>query len=200
MFIQVIKGSVSDRDELRRRFDSWREQLAAGAAGWLGATGGITDDGQFVGVVRFESPEAARANSDRPEQGEWWAETAKCFVGDVTFTDCIEVDQMWAGGSDDAGFVQVIEGRATDRDRLRQLGTAAEDTLRARRPDILGGTIAWHGDGEFTQTVYFTSEKEAREGEKRELPESERATGEEFLSLMTDLRYYDLREPWLYSP
>ena len=35
---------------------------------------GMCDDGTFVALARFESAEAARRNSDRPEQGEWWAE------------------------------------------------------------------------------------------------------------------------------
>ena len=33
-----------------------------------------------------------------------------------------------------------------------------ESQLRERRPDILGITVAWHGDGGFTQAVYFKSE------------------------------------------
>lgn len=50
--------------------DEWREKLAPGAEGWLGGTYGVTDDGEFVAVVRFESREAATKNSARPEQGE----------------------------------------------------------------------------------------------------------------------------------
>ena len=35
------------------------------------------------------------------------------------------------------------------------------------RPDLLGGLVAWHGDGgSFTQTSYFTSESDARLAEK----------------------------------
>ena len=73
MFIQVIQGMCTDEAMLRQHMDRWREDLAPGADGWLGGTYGMTDDGQFVGVVRFESREAAARNSLRPEQGEWWA-------------------------------------------------------------------------------------------------------------------------------
>jgi hypothetical protein len=72
--------------------------------------------------------------------------------------------------------------------------------MHTARPDIIGGTTGWHGDGEFTQTVYFSSEKDAREGEAKETPDSELGAAQEFMSLMTDLRFYDLRQPWTYSP
>ena len=55
MFIQVIQGMCSDEATLRGHMDRWREELSPGAEGWLGGTYGMTDDGQFVGVVRFES-------------------------------------------------------------------------------------------------------------------------------------------------
>ena len=94
--------------------DRWTEELAPGAPGWLGGTYGMTDEGEFVGVVRFESREAAAHNSTRPEQGEWWKQRQPCFDGDVTFHDCDDAIIMFDGGSDDAGFVQVIQGRVDD--------------------------------------------------------------------------------------
>ena len=198
MFVQVIQGRVNDEAGLRKQLDRWVSDLAAGASGWLGATGGVSSDREFVGIVRFESEEAARANGDRPEQGEWWNETAKCFDGDVTFVDCPEVDLFLDGGSDDAGFVQIIQGRA-DREELRSRATELNETLRRLRPDVIGGLVAWHGDGRFTQAVYFISEAEAREGETRELSPEDVAARDEVLSLLHDVRYVDLREPWLHS-
>ena len=69
MFIQVIQGKVADAEGLQAAMDRWVAELQPGAQGWLGSTGGFTDDGMFVSTVRFESQEAARRNSDRPEQG-----------------------------------------------------------------------------------------------------------------------------------
>ena len=66
MFVQVIQGKVSDAAAVRARMDTWMKELAAGADGWLGSTAGVTDDGDFVALARFESEEAARRNSDRP--------------------------------------------------------------------------------------------------------------------------------------
>ena len=69
MFIQVIQGKVADAEGLRAAMDRWGRDLQPGATGWLGTTGGITDDGTFVATVRFDSEDAARRNSERPEQG-----------------------------------------------------------------------------------------------------------------------------------
>ena len=88
--------------------------------GWLGGTYGFTDDDMFVGVVRFESREAAMANSSRPEQAQWWAEMEQLFDGPVEFHDCDNVMLMMDGGSDDAGFVQVIRGQARRPARWRR--------------------------------------------------------------------------------
>ena len=166
MFIQVIQGTVKDAELFRQGNEKWLRELKPGAAGYLGSTGGVTPDGRAIMLARFESEEAARANSDRPEQGAWWNEFERA-LGDVTFHDCREVDAMFGGGSNDAGFVQVIQGQAKDQGALRRMTGEMEQRLRERRPDILGMLVAWHGDGGgFTQAVYFRSEEDARQQEK----------------------------------
>ena len=61
--------------------------------GWLdrllGGTAGVTEDGRFIAVVRFESEEDARRNRDRPEQDRWWSETAKLFDGSPHFVTAL---------------------------------------------------------------------------------------------------------------
>jgi len=201
MFIQVIQGQVSDAGELKAALDRWLEQQAPGATGWLGSTAWVTEDGTFIGLVRFESADAARRNSDRPEQHQWWMETAKLFSGDVTFYDCREVVEFGRGGSDDAGFVQVIQGRIRDVERARVLYQRSEAEWGDFRPDVIGGVVALHGDGGFTNAVYFTSEQEAREGERKEPPAELKALWDEEQSLYEgELTFFDLREPWLTSP
>ena len=199
MFVQVMEGRVNDVEGLRAQLDRWRADLAPGATGYLGATAGQTADGNFIAVVRFESEEAARANSDRPEQGEWWAATSALYDGEVTFTDCPDVDTFGAGGSDDAGFVQVIKGRA-DRAALASVAAETDEILQRTRPDVLGGIVAWPGDGTFIQSVYFTSEEEARANEKREpATDEEREAWERMGSLMQMDAFIDISDPWLYS-
>jgi hypothetical protein len=199
MFIQVIQGMCSDEAMLRRHMDRWREQLAPGAEGWLGGTYGMTDDGQFVGVVRFESREAAARNSLRPEQGAWWQEASRCFDGEVSFHDCDDVILMLGGGSDDAGFVQVMQGRLDDPMRFREFMSQPMDMLHEARPEILGGTIAIDADGFFTETIAFRSEAEARAGESKEMPaEMAEQYGRE-MAQVHDMRYLDLHHPWFAS-
>jgi len=201
MFIQVIEGRVSDVGPLRARMDTWLDELAPGATGWLGTTAGVTDDGRFIALARFESEDAARRNSDRPEQGLWWSETAKLFSGDIAFHDCPETDSFGRGGSDSAGFVQVMEGRIRDVARMRALNEQADATWGDFRPEVIGGIVALHGDGGFTTAVYFTSEQEARAGERKEAPAELKAVMDEQMSLYEgEMSFLDLRDPWLASP
>ena len=200
MFVQVIQGRVKDARQLRARMDQWVADLSPTAVGWLGSTSGVTADGTGIALARFESENAARRNSDRPEQGQWWAETAQLFDGEVTFHDCADVHLMGRGGSDDAGFVQIMQGRFTQPERAADLMRRMEQPLRELRPDVLGGALCLHGDGGFTQAVYFTSEAEARIGEKKQPPPEAQATMDEAAAITTDLVFYDLTDPWLHSP
>ena len=199
MFVQVLQGPVSDAAEVRRVLGRWHDELSPGADGWLGSTAGVTDDGAFLAVVRFDSEQAARRNSDRPKQRQSWDEASKAFAGPVEFHDCTEVHLGRGGGSDSPGFAQVIQGRMRDLERARALVRDWDQITAGRRPDLLGTLIAVHDrTSAFTQVAYFTSEAEAREGERTQPPPDPRM--QELGSLREDLRYYDLRDPWLLSP
>ena len=164
MFIQIIQGKCTRQDEMHALADEWREQRGPGADGWLGGTYGFTDDGMFLGVVRFEDREKAMANSESPEQGEWAERMAALFDGPVEFHDSDDVTLLFDGGSDDAGFVQVIRGKVDDPSRLRAMMTDDPQALHEMRPDILGATLAIEPDGTYTETIAFTDEESAREG------------------------------------
>ncbi|MFD1930068.1 MULTISPECIES: hypothetical protein [Nonomuraea] len=201
MFIQVIKGRTADAGQLRAALDRWVDELAPGAQGWLGTTAGVTEDGTFVNLARFGSEEAARANSGRPEQHQWWMETSKLISGDIVFHDSSEVVSFLGGGSDEAGFVQIIEGRTRDVARMRELNDLYEARFTDFRPDVLGGIAALYDDGAFTQAIYFTSEAAARDGERKQPPAELKELFDEEMALYEgDLAFYDLREPWLFSP
>jgi hypothetical protein len=195
VFIQIIEGKCSRQDELRAMADSWQREQAPHAPGWLGATYGFTDDGTAVAVVRFASREDAEANAARPEQGEWWSRMEALYDGPVEFHDCDDVTLMMQGGSDDAGFVQVMQGRVQDPERLKAMVTDT-DMLHEARPEIIGATLAISDDGTFTQTIAFSDEAAAREGERKEMPADMRA---EFESMMKDVAYLDLHHPWFAS-
>ena len=195
MFVQVIEGRVSDREGLRRQMEKWMTDLRPGATGFLGSTAGVTEDGRGIAFARFESAAAAKANSDRPEQGAWWKETAKCYEGDVTFADSEDIETVLGGGSNDAGFVQIMEGSITDRAKAEAMETPEMlDQLRAARPDLLGSLRVWFDDGAFVEAAYFTSEADARKGEQ-----SSDFTGpqREYVELFGELTFTDLHEPLL---
>lgn len=197
MFVQVFEGRVADRDRLRRQMDQWMRDLRPGATGFLGSTAGVTDDGHGIVLVRFESAAAAAANSERPEQGQWWEETEQCFAGDVTFTNSDQVETFLGGGSNDAGFVQVMKGRG-DRDRLRAMDNVFEEHGPSFRPDLIGGLRLWTGSDTYIQAAYFTSEAEARQGEQKEPPPEIADVMAEFAEMMSEVEFLDLRDPWMY--
>ena len=201
MFIQIIQGKCTRKDEVRTLSEKWLRELAPGSIGWLGGTYGFTDDDMFVGVVRFESKEAAMENSKRPEQSAWWSEMERCFDGPVEFHDAERVMMIMGGGSDDAGFVQVIRGKVDDPARLEADIERMTAVLHDARPDIIGATIAIEPDGTFTETVAFTNEAEAREGESREMPFQGEAAElmREFDEITHDVSYLDLHQPWFAS-
>ena len=197
MFVQVIEGRVSDREGLRRQMDKWMTDLRPGATGFLGSTAGVTEDGRGIAFARFESAADARVNSDRPEQGAWWAETENCYSGDVTFTDSEDTETFLGGGSNDAGFVQIMRGTA-DRDDLHAVDAAFEQVAPSWRPDLMGVFRVWTGTDRYMDVAYFTSEAEAREGEKKEPPPELAGQMDRFEQLMQGAEFIDLKDPWLY--
>lgn len=200
MFAQIIRGKVSDPSAVRATVDGWMADLGPTAQGWLGSTSGITDDGELFVLVRFDSEESARANSDKPEQGEWWAKLEKQFDGEATFQDSNDVKVDTSGDPDAAGFVQVMNGQVSDPDRAQQL-MADQPDMRALRPDILGSVSIAHANGEWTMVIYFTSEAEAREGERKEMPPEMVEAMEQMMALsVREPQYLDLKSPWLDSP
>jgi hypothetical protein len=201
VFIQIIQGKCTKQDEMHARFDMWLRDLAPSAPGWMGGTFGFTDDDMFVGVVRFEDKEKAMTNSDRPEQGQWWSETERLFDGPVEFHNADKVLLMLEGGSDEAGFVQVIQGKLDDPALLEAEMDDMTNMLHRERPEILGTTFAIEEDGTFTEAVFFTDEAKAREGEAKAMPNREdvRHLMEDWRRTTHDLRYLDLHHPWFAS-
>jgi len=133
-------------------------------------TSGATDSGQLVVLARFESQEDAQRNSDRPEQSAWWEQTATLFTDEPVFKNSTSVEVDTPGDPSRAGFVQVMQGRSSDPDRAREL--MADDSVdwQALRPDVLGSVTLGHKGGSWTMALYFTSEAEAREGERKAPP------------------------------
>jgi hypothetical protein len=201
VFVQVIQGQVADAGQLRAAMDRWAQELAPESIGWLGTTAGVTEDGRYIALARFASEEAARRNSDRPEQDQWWAQTSRLFTGEASFNDSNDVTVDVTGDPDTAGFVQVIQGRGSDPDRARELMGRDSSAWAAFRPEILATVAVGHEGGAYTMAVYFTSEAAAREGERKEPPPELQAQMEEMAALgVGEPEFFDLKQPWLHSP
>ena len=200
MFVQVIQGRISDAEALQAAVDRWERDVAPGAVGWLGSTGGVTEDGRAIAVVRFESEEAARRNSERPEQDRWWRETQKLYDGEVTFRESTDVVVDLQGDPDQAGFVQVMRGRTSDPKRARELMAQDPEVWAKFRPDVVGSVEALHDGGAYTMVLYFTSEADAREGERKEPPMELRTAMDEMNKLtVEEPEFFDLKEPIMRS-
>lgn len=195
MFVQLIQGPVTSSTDLKRQLDRWEAEVRPGAIGFLGSTGGVTADGSVFLAARFDSEQSARANSERPEQSSWWNETEKCFTGPVSFTDSSDV-QVVIEPRDDARFVQVILSRARDRARIEEINQEVGAEITSSRPDIVGSVVVWSGD-RACDIVYFTDEAAAREGEKTALRPEHQARFDEWQSLIDDVTFLDLTDPWL---
>jgi hypothetical protein len=201
MFVQVIQGHVSDAAQVRAQLDRWVAELAPGAVGWLGSTSGVTDDGQLIALARFESEDAAQQNADRPEQTAWWEEMAALFTDEPVFHNSTTVDVETPGDPSQARFVQVMQGRSSDPGRARELMANDPTDWQAFRPDILGSLSVGHDGDAWTMALYFTSEEEAREGEKKEPPQEAQQMMKEMETLSVgEPVFFDLKDPWLHSP
>ncbi len=201
MFVQVIQGRVADAEAVHRQLDKWQSDLAAGAAGWLGSTAGVTEDGQLIALVRFESEELAQQNSDRPEQSAWWEEMAALFTDEPVFHNSTSVEVDTPGDPAEAGFVQVMQGRSSDPERARELMANDPTDWRSFRPEILGTLSVGHDGDAWTMAIYFTNEEEAREGEKKEPPPETQEMMKQMDALtIGEPVFFDLKDPWLNAP
>jgi len=201
MFVQVIQGQVSDASQVRAQLEKWVSEVSAQATGWLGSTGGVTEDGRLVALVRFESEQAAERNSERPEQSAWWEQMAALFSDEPQFHNSSAVEVDTPGDPSQAGFVQVMQGRTSDPARARELMADDSADWTEFRPDILGSVSVEHdGDG-WTMAMYFTSEEAAREGEQKQPPPDIQQLMQEMDSLtLGEPVFYDLKDPWMHAP
>ena len=141
---------------------------------------------------------AARANSDRPEQGAWWSETEKYYDGASLLRGVVgchrahgrRVERRRVRPGDEGG------GR---RPRPRStVSTTSFEQLASVRPDLLGRPPCVDRRRSVRRAAYFTSEAEARAGEQKELPEEVQALMAEFQEIMANTEFIDLIDPELH--
>jgi len=195
MFVQIIEGTTSNPDALIAAGDAWQEQVRPKAIGYLGVTSGVGAGGKAFTFVRFQDEASARANSELPEQQAWFEKhLATAYDSPPSFTESTDTDEFMGGGSNDAGFVQVMKSKGVDRAKIEELDKVFEKFASAR-PDILGGVRAWTGADTCVDVMYFTSEDDARKGEQAEMPDEIKEAMASFGEM--DVEFLDLPNPQL---
>ena len=108
------------------------------------------------------------------------------------------MDAFLSGGSNESRFVQVMKGHGIDQARMREMDDVFAPHAPSFRPDVLGGIRVWTGTDSYIEVAYFTSEADAREGEKKEPPAELAGQMGDFEELMANVEFVDLTDPWLY--
>ena len=195
MFVQIIEGTTSNPDALMAAGDAWQENVRPKAIGYLGVTAGVGAGGKAFTIVRFQDEASARANSELPEQGAWFEKhLATAYDSPPTFTESSDTDEFMGGGTNDAGFVQVMKSKGVDRAEIERMDKIFEKHAGART-DILGGLRAWTGPDSCVDVMYFTSEADARKGEQADMPDEIKEAMASFGEM--DVEFLDLPNPQL---
>jgi hypothetical protein len=198
MFVWVLEGKASDPGEVGRQLGRWTREFGE-TPGYLGATGGVTDDRRFLLFVRWESEDAGNELLMRPEHVAWYDEFQRSFEGAVEFAETGDVSTHVAGGSDAAGFVQAMKVSGVDRQRVEAADREFEDIAPRVRPDLIGGLRVWTAADGFVEANYFTNEHDARAGESKDPPPEHAQSLEDLMTMLKDAEYFDFTEPFLHS-
>lgn len=194
MFVQIIEGQARDPEAIQALGEKWERELQPGAVGYLGVTSGVAADGRAITVVRFDSAESARLNSERPEQTAFFNEMSALYDGAPSFAESTDVETMLGGIVPSAQFVQVMKTVGADRVKTKELDAQLEN-FATLRPDLLGIFRVWTALDTSYELAYFTSEAEARAGESQDLPEELAKVMADYAEVMANTEFIDLVNP-----
>ncbi|HEX2027267.1 MAG TPA: hypothetical protein VHF25_04640 [Nitriliruptorales bacterium] len=196
VFVRVVQGEVDDPDGARSTYQRWFDEVASGADGWLTSTGGTSDTDVFISVEQLASEQAARLNDIRPEQARWWEEMRRDFAQAPTVHDARVVATIGPDRPQQVGSVHVVQGSTPQlTDVMEKVAETAQRHIDEHHLDVIGGLIADHGDGEFTELIYYPSTEAARQEDSGELAEGGVTLVERLAGTVTDLRYLHLPDP-----
>lgn len=202
MFLQIVQAPAGDAEVLRAASYRWADRLGSTSVGWLGCTGGVTEEGVFFTAERFESEQKMWVESGRPGRRRWFAELREGMTGEPVFTNCREVEVFAPDPTaiDKAGYIQIVQGRVRDAALMRTLTRSMEKELFRHRRDMLGSTLAFHPDDGYTHLLYFTSADDVFDAELRETPPRIKAMMDAVYELNTVLpAHHVLASPWVHS-
>lgn len=196
MLVRVVLGQAPDPVALHRQWMRWERTVASDVEGYLGATAGVADNDAFIAIIRFAWADAVHRSISDPDTAPLWQDVLR-LLRESVIEDTERTDTWNRGGSDDAGFVQIRHGRSNSPERLRDRYVNQQPLrMGPYRPEVLGDMFAWHDNGRFTLSAYFSSEDDARRGENLHEFES---FFDDINTVMHDVTYIDLHHPWLSS-
>lgn len=196
--VELIDGEVAEPEGLEDVYRRWFDEIAP--EGWLSATAGVSDDGRFLAMHRFPSAESARRMDDEARRS--WRSDLSQHLDEVQVHEASHVATFGQARPDEAGSVVVVQAEArVTRDVLERI---AQDELHAmRRRDLvaLGGLLAHHGDGRFTELIYYPPGAQTF-GEHRDSPLAEEGASmlEQLAEHVSGLDYRNIPEPWIARP
>lgn len=155
MFVELVQGRAIDPTGLHQAWDQALVGIGAEAAGWLGATSGVSAAGGFMAILGFESEEAARITMDRLDRRAAWDRLAP-LAADLTFRECPNVRAFGLRDPRYADLVQVTQGPAND---IGRVVSVFEKSSRAGTADetVIGGLLCWDDAGFATSALYRRS-------------------------------------------
>ena len=184
MFSQVVQGHANDAAAIREAVKAWAPTHGTTIAG-------VTAGGRFIAVTTIESEGSARG-----ADGDWHG----LLDGEVTVSNGTRADLFAPGDVFRARFVQVVQGQVTDLAQARRHRDSLQEALAAHLPCLLGTLTVEHVGERFTRVLAFSTEEEARAGE-RHMPAAVRRRDEIALQLLVGpLEFTDLRDPWILTP
>ncbi len=196
IFVQIVQGEVHHPERTRDHYERWFDQVAPGADGWLSSTAGVTEDNEFVAVVRFASELAVRANTQRPEHTRWWEEMQREFAAPATVHHCARVATFGESRPDHAGFAQVVQGTTGKLSEvLENVAETEQHHIYEHHLNVTGGLVADHGDHRFTELIYYPSDEAARHSGTEGLARKGVSLVERLAGVVADVRYFDLHDP-----
>jgi hypothetical protein len=177
---RLLHGRPTDLDGLRARWTALRSAALTGAAG-------VTTAGDWWGVLHHSTD----ATPPPPDEA-----FAACFAAPPLVLDSADPQLLLAGSpAPGAGFIQIMRARVPDRAGWTAADVVAIPRYAAARPDFLGTLRVWHGD-RLTVVDSFSSEAEARAGEKRGAAPDDQPLYEAWFAHLSEVEWHDLTAPW----
>src|SRR5205085_7190716 len=121
-------------------------------------------------------------------------------LADPVVLETADVTLHGGQGWETARFVQLMRAQVRDRRRFEAIEDEITPQFMQLRPDMLAAYRAWLPDGSVAAIDYFTFEGEARAGEQKQMPDVLGEGFKEWMSLLDDVEWFDLPDPWTVTP